>query len=129
MLFLEAPDALPEIDDDFFHDQGGIGASIPTVAPDDMQPGPGQRVEHRQVRAPADRVHKDSDSFCRLVDRFDQLSVQGNSADLAGVGILERRGFLKYDEKRAAFGLVDSCGFHSAIPSTIGYTRNLVNSN
>ena len=56
--FLGVLDGGAEILDHLLHQQRRVGAAEPAVAVDDVVTGPGQCVDHRQVRAAADRVHE-----------------------------------------------------------------------
>jgi len=51
-------DALAEVFDDLLHQQRRIGATEPAVAVDHVMARTGERVDHRQVRTAADRMHE-----------------------------------------------------------------------
>src|SRR6202000_441889 len=57
----------------------------PAFAVDEMVTGPGQRVDHRQVRAAADRVHEHQHGVRRVVLGLEQIAFQHDDLGEAAV--------------------------------------------
>ncbi len=90
--FLGILDGRAEILDHLLHQQGRIGAPKSAVAVDDMMTRPGQRVDHRQIRAAADRMHEHQHGVRRLVFRLQEIAFQHGdfgqpAVDIADPGI------------------------------------------
>ena len=87
--FLGVLDGGAEILDHLLHQQRRVGAAEPAVAVDDVVAGPGQRVDHRQVRAAADRVHEHQHGVRRVVLRLEQIAFQHDDLGEAAVDVAD----------------------------------------
>ena len=99
-------DALAEVLDHLLHQQRRVGAAEPAVAVDDVVAGPGQRVDHRQVGAAADRVHEHQHGVRRLVLRLEQVAFQHDELGDAAVDIADARIVLEGNQIRDALVVV-----------------------
>ena len=115
-------DALAEILDDLLHQQRGVGAAEPAVAVDDVMAGTGQRVDHRQVGAAADRVHEHQHGVRRFGLRLEQVALQDHqlgdpAVDVADAGIV----LVGNQIRDAVVFVLDGCfgRRHSVLPQIV----------